>query len=99
MGLRRYANKRDANEPGIVAALESLGCLVYRMDKPVDLLVLHKSRVCLVEVKTKKGKLTAEQEAFSRLWPIYVIRTVDDAIAFAKSVGAIVQADSLEQAA
>lgn len=98
-GLRRYANKRDANEAGIVDALESLGCLVYRMDKPVDLLVLHRSRVFLVEVKAKKGKLTSEQEAFSQLWPIYVVRSVDDAVAFVKSARAIVQADALERAA
>jgi len=84
MGLRRFANKRDANEAGIIAALEALGCLVHRMDKPVDLLVLHRGRVMLVEVKTRKGKLTADQETFSEAWPIHVLRSVEDAIALAQ---------------
>jgi hypothetical protein len=83
MGLRRFANKRDANEPGIVAALESLGCLVHRMDKPVDLLVLHRGTVHLVEIKARKGRLTADQVAFSRYWPIKVLRSVEDAVALA----------------
>lgn len=84
-GLRRYANKRDANEPEIVWTLQSLGCIVHRLDKPVDLLVLFRSRVFLVEVKTKKGKLTAEQQAFADFWPIHVIRSVDEAWAFTQA--------------
>lgn len=83
MGLRRFANKRDANEPGIIAALEALGCMVYRLDKPVDLLVLHRGTVHLCEVKTRKGRLTADQRQFSESWPIRVLRTVEDAIALA----------------
>lgn len=81
MGLRRYANKRDEAEPGIVAALEALGCLIYRLDKPVDLLVNHRGTIHLCEVKTRKGKLTADQQAFARFWPIRVLRTVEDAVA------------------
>ena len=81
MSLRRYANKRDENEPGIIAALEALGAMVYRLDKPVDLLVLHRGTVHLCEVKTRKGKLTRDQETFAQYWPISVLRTVDDAIA------------------
>lgn len=85
MALRRYANKRDANEPGIVAALESLGCVVLRMDKPVDLLVLHRGTVHLCEVKTRKGKFTRDQAEFAQFWPVKILRTVDDAIALANS--------------
>lgn len=83
MGLRRYANKRDANECGIIAALEALGCLVYRLDKPVDLLVSHRGTIHLCEVKTRKGKLTRDQEQFAQYWPIKVLRTVEDAVALA----------------
>jgi hypothetical protein len=83
MGLRRFANRRDANEPHIIAALEALGCLVHRMDKPVDLLVLHRGTVHLVEVKTTKGKLTQDQRDFAEGWPITVLRSVDEAIVFA----------------
>lgn len=83
MGLRRYANKRDANEGGIIAALEAMGCLVYRLDKPVDLLVNHRGTIHLCEVKTRKGKLTADQREFSAFWPIKVLRSVEDAVALA----------------
>lgn len=83
MGLRRYANKRDEVEPSIIAALEALGCRVYRLDKPVDLLVSHRGTIHLVEVKTRKGKLTADQQAFAQHWPIRVLRSVEDAVALA----------------
>lgn len=85
MALRRYANKRDQTEPGIVAALEAMGCLVFRLDKPVDLLVLLPAGrgVALAECKTRRGKLTKDQEFFARYWPIHILRSVDDAIAFA----------------
>lgn len=81
MGLRRYANKRDANEGGIISAFEALGCLVYPQDKPCDLLVGCRGVVLLVEVKGKRGKLTREQAAFHANWPVHVVRSVDDAIA------------------
>lgn len=84
MGLRRYANRRDANESHIITALEALGCMVYRLDKPVDLLVLHRGKVLLVEVKTKRGTLTKDQITFAQYWPIHIIRTVDDAIALVR---------------
>ena len=80
MSLRRYNAKRDANEGIIIAALEASGCLVYRLDTPVDLLVLHRGVVMLVEVKTKKGALTKGQELFSQYWPIHVLRSVEDAL-------------------
>ena len=84
MGLRRYANKRDANEADIIAALEALGCQVRRIDVPVDLLVLHRGTVHLVEVKTAKGRITRDQYAFFEGWPVTVLRSVDDAITFVR---------------
>ena len=88
MGLRRYANKRDETEPGIVAALEGMGCLVFRLDKPVDLLVLLPSGrgLALCECKTRRGKLTKDQKFFSQYWPIHVLRSQDDAIALVQTV-------------
>jgi hypothetical protein len=83
MGLRRYANKRDTAEQTIVKALEDMSCLVIRMDKPVDLLVQIPGvrQIILAEVKTGKGKLTEEQEAFiSRGWEVWILRDVQDAI-------------------
>lgn len=81
MALRRYNAKRDANEGGIIAALEALGCLVYRIDTPVDLLVLYRGTIHLCEVKQRKGKLTSAQSLFAQYWPIHILRSVDDAIA------------------
>lgn len=84
MTLRAFANKRDAAEPAIVQALEQCGCLVRRMDKPVDLLVFHRpsARVFLVEVKSgKRAKYTLDQLLFMDAgWPVITLRSVDDAI-------------------
>lgn len=81
MSIRRHNAKRDANEPLIVAALEALGCIVHRMDTPCDLLAQHRGQILLIEVKTKDGRLTADQARFAENWPMHVVRTVDDAIA------------------
>ena len=82
-GLRRYKNKRDASEQAIVKALEDLGCLVIRMDKPVDLLIQVPGikRTVLAEVKTGKGKLTDEQTKFmAQGWEVWILRDAADAI-------------------
>lgn len=82
MSIRRHNAKRDANEGQIIAALEALGCQVKRIDTPVDLLVLHRGVVHLVEVKARKGRLTGDQSAFAESWPVTVLRSVEDAIVF-----------------
>jgi len=80
-GLRPYKNKRDASEPAIIAALESAGALVERMDKPCDLLVRVAGRTFLCEVKTPKGKLTDDQQAFiARGWEVWILRDPMDAV-------------------
>lgn len=82
-GLRRYANKRDLSENAIVSALEQLGCLVIRMDKPVDLLIQVPGvkRIILGECKTGKGKLTADQSALmAKGWEVWLLRDVQDAV-------------------
>jgi len=52
---RRYAKKRDENEPDIVSALKGVGASVYKMDGLgagfPDLLVGHNGRNLLLEVK------------------------------------------------
>jgi hypothetical protein len=86
-GLRRYANRRDASEPAIVQALEAMGCSVVRMDKPVDLLVRIGSKNLLCEVKTGKGKLTKEQEAFMAAgWEVWILRDVQGATAMVNMI-------------
>jgi hypothetical protein len=62
-----------------------MGCLVWRLDRPVDLLVYifqsMSERLLLVEVKTAKGPLNSKQRAFIEAgWPVHVIRSEDDAI-------------------
>lgn len=83
MSLKRYGNQRDANEPAIVRALETIGCSVVRLDTPCDLLVGRHGRTFLLEVKSEKGKLTGDQVEFSETWRGHfkVVRSMDDAIA------------------
>jgi hypothetical protein len=87
--LRKYNAKRDANETAIVRVFQDMGCLVFRLDRPFDLLVyVFKSlseRLLLVEVKTKTGVLNdTQREYVDAGWPVHVIRTEDDAINLVK---------------
>jgi len=60
------AHATDDNQPGIIEALEEIGCVVYEIEKPVDLLIEFKRLWILIEVKNPKGKnkLTKEQVKF-----------------------------------
>ena len=78
------ANKRDRNEPEIVAALESIGCTVIRLDLPLDLLVYYppKKVFWLLEVKAEGGRLTKGQREFieGHPGPVAVVREPQEAI-------------------
>lgn len=82
--------KRDAAEPAIFDALRQHGLSVEPTDKPLDAVVGYGGRTYLVEVKTGKGKTTAMQDAFFARWRGHavVLRSVDDAIQFARHVRA-----------
>jgi len=69
MSLNRHNPRRDASEPGIVAALEAAGYWVVRLDKPMDLLVGRRGypRFILLECKSKDGKLTDDQLKFMQM--------------------------------
>lgn len=88
--LRKYNAKRDANEGEIVQAFRQMGCLVARLDQPVDLLIyvpMASQRMHLVEVKMPNGRLNDNQQDFIALgWPVHVIRSVDEATALVKSL-------------
>lgn len=56
MSLSRIAKKRDANEPEIVEALESIGVRVWRLDRPCDLLTLYRGIWRPLEVKMPDSK-------------------------------------------
>lgn len=83
------AAKTDTAQAPIVAALRKLGARVvslHRVGQGVpDLLILHRGKVQLVEVKTgAKGKLTEAQVAFlADGWPVVIIRSVEEAVEWA----------------
>lgn len=93
----RRAAKRDESEPGIVSALEAMGCTVFRLSLPVDLLVGYLGVTHLVEVKTPaergkegrgKGKMTELQGDFMETWrgeTVAVVFTVEEAVALVKT--------------
>lgn len=91
----RRAAKRDVSEPEIVSALVELGFSVYRLDRPADLLCGFRRRTYLVECKFgTKGygaALNKNQSIFQDTWrgsPIVILRTAQDAIAWATQIAA-----------
>lgn len=82
MSLNRHATRTDANEKEIIRALEKIGAHVYRIKKPLDLLVCYRGWTGLLEVKTDKGVLTMQQKQFLAAWPGYarIVSSVSEAI-------------------
>lgn len=85
-GVRRglLNKRRDANEPGIVAALRAVGATVEQLslaDGP-DLLVGFAGENFLLEVKTAKGKLKPGQVKWQEQWhgASYVARSPLEAL-------------------
>jgi len=78
----RRAAKVDSNQDAIVDAYRGLGCTVTSLaglGRGVpDLLVGYRGKLSLVEVKTPKGKLRPMQEEFRKMWPVRVVRSVED---------------------
>lgn len=89
MSLNRYAKKRDVSEPEIVSALTRCGFSVERLDRPVDLLVGWRGRCFLVECKTGRRKLNANQRDFTDTWrgpPVVILRDAQEAIDWAVQI-------------
>jgi len=84
VSLARYANRRDATEPEIVAALERIGAKVYRLTKPCDLLVRYRGHIHLIEVeggkRTGSGARQPGQLQFLDEWCVPIVHTVDEAL-------------------
>lgn len=85
----RRAAKVDANQAAIVGALKACGAQVLSLaaiGKGVpDLLVLHRGRYQLLEVKDgskspSERRLTPAQEDFHRDWLVTVVETVEGAV-------------------
>jgi hypothetical protein len=80
--------RRDSVEAEVVRAFIDLGCTVWRIDRPVDLLVGCAGRNYLVEVKSGTsgyGKaLNGNQALFSETWRggrVFIARSQADAAA------------------
>ncbi len=88
---RRFDAKVDENQPEIIAALEGVGARVWVIGRPLDLLVIFRGKVDLLEVKTEDGRLNKNQKetmkecAYAGYWP-HVVRSVDEALG---AIGAI----------
>ena len=80
--MKRWANRRDANEPVLVNAARIIGFKVFYTSELGDLVVQFGDRTELWEVKTPSGKLTVAQcklrQAGLKAW---TIRTVEEVIA------------------
>ena len=68
----RNAARTDDNQKTIVAALRAIGCQVYYVKLPLDLLVSGgplKDQTVLMEVKMPGEQMNASQQAFCDRWP------------------------------
>ena len=77
----------DANQKSIVEALRQFGATVFDTHEVghgyADICVGFKGMNYLFEIKTECGKLTKAEQEFRGSWrgaPIYIIRSIDDAI-------------------
>lgn len=89
MSLARLAKRRDENERHIVEALERVGAEVWILDRPADLLVWFRQRWHVIEVKTRRGKLSDRQagdRAAGRGEGIQIVRTPLEAL---RAIGVI----------
>ena len=80
-------NKPDANQPEIVAALRSIGAVVFLIGIPLDLLVAFRGKLTLMEVKNpdNKGKVSKSQQVTIDLLKavgvrVAIVRDVEEAI-------------------
>ncbi|MDX2140318.1 MAG: hypothetical protein SF123_19685 [Chloroflexota bacterium] len=85
MSNKRYAAKRDENEPEIEDALLEVGATVDQLngDGTPDLLVGYAGVNYLMEVKSAKGTLTRAQQSWHRNWQgvVHIVRTPEEALA------------------
>ncbi len=77
-------HRTDANQKAIIKALEDIGCTVYPMARPVDLLVGYQAKNLLLEVKNKDGldTLTDFQRKWIPSWKgqVRIVHGADEAI-------------------
>lgn len=75
MTINRYAARTDANQSGIIAALEAAGASVEVIRLPLDLLIGYSGKWLLMEVKVSAAAarantpVTKRQRAFAERHP------------------------------
>jgi len=80
--MRRFANRRDDNEPDIVSAARRIGFKVFYTSELGDLVVQLGDRTELWECKAEKGTLTPAQCRLRQAGlKAHTIRNVDDVLA------------------
>ena len=84
MSSLRWNAKTDANQPDIIAALETIGATVQPLrdgEGTPDLLVGFRGNNFLLEVKTDDGTLNRKQEKWHRTWRgrVAVVRSPEEA--------------------
>lgn len=90
----RRAARVDANQAEVVTALRQAGARVWIIGLPVDLLVGHRGRLLLMEIKDgskvqSARKKTALQAEFFREWADMPISLVDGPDAALRALGVI----------
>lgn len=79
-------HRTDANQAEIIAALEKIGCSVYVIGRPTDLLVgrtgANGRHNYLLECKSRSGTKTSFQRKFFSEWrgQVKEVRSVNEAL-------------------
>lgn len=77
------ARRVDSNQAAVVERLRQIGCKVYLIEEPVDLLIGYRNKTVLMEVKTEEGRLTKQQVEFVATWPggsHHIVRDPEEAV-------------------
>ena len=82
----RRASKVDTNHARILRVFQQAGCEVLDLHAvgsgcPDLLLLTRTDRMVFVEVKSPRGKLGAQQNAFRMRWPVQIVRSEAEALA------------------
>ena len=74
--MKRRVHRSDLNQESIIAALRKIGCQVYVIGEPFDLLAWYRGRWSVLEVKRPKGAYTDLQVRDMALLGPTAVKTV-----------------------